>query len=161
MHEARVIHCPCGYSTFSLIRTPLCRGVFQIASSDKGNYLYTKLKCRNIIIWVFQIPYMYNGKLLREKIFMTFEVLKLFTKVFSTKFGGVVSFGRDWYQQAICKSFLHKNLISTKSWKFSALKVSCYTIIEDLDSQGCSVLRSLLPCTWFCCVSVFSKRGMR
>ena len=34
----------------------------------------------------------YSGKLLREKTFTNFAVLWLFVKVFSTKFGGVVSF---------------------------------------------------------------------
>ena len=38
-----------------------------------------------------QLPY--SGKLLREKTFAIFAVLWLFVKVFSTKFGGVVSFG--------------------------------------------------------------------
>ena len=32
----------------------------------------------------------YSGKLSREKTFMNFEVLSLFAKVFSVKFGGVV-----------------------------------------------------------------------
>ena len=36
---------------------------------------------------------LYNGKLSREKTFTNFVVLWLFAKVFSAKFGGVVSFG--------------------------------------------------------------------
>ena len=35
----------------------------------------------------------YSGKLSREKTFMNFTVLWLFAKVFSTKFGGMASFG--------------------------------------------------------------------
>ena len=39
-------------------------------------------------VWI-----LYSGKLSREKIFVNSAVLWLFTKVFSTKFGGMVSFG--------------------------------------------------------------------
>ena len=35
----------------------------------------------------------HSGKLLREKTFANFEVLQLFAKVFTVKFGGVASFG--------------------------------------------------------------------
>ena len=35
----------------------------------------------------------YSGKLLRQKMFSNSKVLCLFAKVFSTKFGGMVSFG--------------------------------------------------------------------
>ena len=45
----------------------------------------------------------YSEKLSREKTFANFEVLGLFAKVFSAKFGGVASFGGT-------KSFLHENL---------------------------------------------------
>ena len=37
----------------------------------------------------------HSGKLSREKTFAKFEVLQLFTKVFSTKLGGMASFGSD------------------------------------------------------------------
>ena len=37
--------------------------------------------------------YCIAGKLLREKTFANFKVLWLFAKVFSVRFGGVVSFG--------------------------------------------------------------------
>ena len=43
-------------------------------------------------VWLpFPIPY--SRKLSREKTFVNFKVLLLFTKVFSTKFEGVASFG--------------------------------------------------------------------
>ena len=35
---------------------------------------------------------LYSGKLLKEKTFANFAVLRLFVKVFSVKFGGVASF---------------------------------------------------------------------
>ena len=41
-----------------------------------------------------------SGKLLREKTFTNFEVLQLFVKIFSAKFGGVVSFGDTSEQSA-------------------------------------------------------------
>ena len=36
---------------------------------------------------------LYDSKLLRKKNFVNFAVFELFVKVFSAKFGGVVSFG--------------------------------------------------------------------
>ena len=42
-------------------------------------------------LWTQQI--LYSGKLPREKTFVDLKALSLFTKVFSVKFGGVVSFG--------------------------------------------------------------------
>ena len=56
-----------------------------------------------------KIPY--SGKLLSEKTFANFAVLWLFRKVFSKKFGSVVSFGTAKvsnleYFSPICESFL-------------------------------------------------------
>jgi len=51
-----------------------------------------------------KIPY--SGKLSREKLS---QILWLFAKVFSTKFGGVAFLA--WQKRAICKSFLSENRI--------------------------------------------------
>ena len=55
-------------------------------------HCYTVLNCvHEHMVQISAIPY--SGKLSREKTFANFEVLWLFTKVFSLKFGGVASFG--------------------------------------------------------------------
>ena len=51
--------------------------------------LVSSIVHENSSAWV--VPY--SGTLSREKTFANFEVLLLFTKVFSMKFGGVTSFG--------------------------------------------------------------------
>ena len=53
---------------------------------------------------------LYSGKLSRKKIFENFTILWLFAKVFSAKFGGVVSFGAA--QRAIRESFSAKIISS-------------------------------------------------
>ena len=50
-------------------------------------------------IYKFCTLYHISGKLLREKTFADFRVLWLFAKVFSTKFGGMLSL--VWHKQAI------------------------------------------------------------
>ena len=69
-------------------------------------------------VWAY-VPY--SGKVSREK---TFTVLWLFAKVFSTKFGGVLT----WQKWTIHKHFLNENRI-LPIWKFSPLKVSRYTVL--------------------------------
>ena len=59
----------------------------------------------------------HSSKLLREK---TFKVLRLFTKMFFTKFGDVVSFGGTNEQPA--KVFSAKILFSIYLRKFSPMK---------------------------------------
>ena len=63
-------------------------------------------------VYKFCTLYHISGKLLREKTFADFRVLWLFAKVFSTKFGGTLSFGvvqvsnpRKSYFSPICESF--------------------------------------------------------
>ena len=70
---------------------------------------------------------LYSGKLLREKTFANFMVLWLFAKVFSAKFGGVVSFStaRASSPQKFC---LQKSYFSPICEKFSPSKVSHYTV---------------------------------
>ena len=64
----------------------------------------TKTRARQVI------PY--SGKLSREKTFMNFEVLWLFVKVFSAKFGGVTSFGGN--SKALRESLLRENLTNSR-----------------------------------------------
>ena len=68
----------------------------------------------------------YSRKLSREKTFANFTVLWLFAKVFSTKFGGVVSFGaaqannpRKFSQRKPSFSPLHESFLP---WKFPAIQ---------------------------------------
>ena len=73
---------------------------------------------------IYCVPY--SGKLLREKTFVNFTVLWLYTKVFSARFGA-------WHplalqKRAIRESFLRENHIFTHSRKFSPSKVSRYTV---------------------------------
>ena len=58
----------------------------------------------------------YSRKFSREKTFTNFEILQLFPKVFSTKFGGVALFGGTSEQSV--KSFFRK-----------FVKVSHYTVL--------------------------------
>ena len=69
---------------------------------------------------------------------MNFEVLQLFTKVFSTKLGGVASFGSDTSEQS-AKSFLCENFISAKSRKFSPSKVSSHMVGSSCKRRDCVV----------------------
>ena len=71
---------------------------------------------------------LYSGKLSREKTFENFAILWLFAKVFSAKFGGVVSFGAA--QRAIRESFSAKIISFTNSQKFSPSKASRYTVVQ-------------------------------
>ena len=77
------------------------------------------------LLWGREIPY--SLKLLRKKTFANFEVSWLFAKVFSAKYGGVVSFSGTSKQSA--KFFCTKIFFSTNSQKFSLMKVSHYTVI--------------------------------
>ena len=61
---------------------------------------------------------------------MNFEVLWLFVKVFSTKFGGMVSIGGTSEQSA--KVFFMKIEFSTNLCKFSPSKVFHYVLVGDL-----------------------------
>ena len=79
--------------------------------------------CKN---WGNSIPY--SGKLLREKTFANFAVLWLFTKVFSAKFGGIVSFVR--HKQAGCESFFPRKSYFSPI-QFSPSKVSVYRLVCD------------------------------
>ena len=53
----------------------------------------SRFKTRQLTVLHSFINYCKEGKLLREKTFADFKVLWLFAKVFSTKFGGMASFG--------------------------------------------------------------------
>ena len=72
-----------------------------IAQSDGPLFSFSpKLKILRGMLGTLQTIYPYgwsaipySGKLLREKNFVNFTALWLFTKVFSAKFGGLVSFG--------------------------------------------------------------------
>ena len=76
---------------------------------------------------------LYTGKLSREKMFANFEVLWLFASFLHAIWGhGIVW----WHQRAICKSFLHENLLSTNLRKFSPTKVSCCTVISSKPTIG-------------------------
>ena len=67
----------------------------------------------------------YSGKLSREKTFMNFAVLWLYTKVFSAKFGAWHPLARQ--KRAIHESFLCEIVFFTR--KFSPSKVSHYTVL--------------------------------
>ena len=60
---------------------------------------------------------------------MNFAVLWLFTKVFSTKFGGVVSFGMAQVSN-LQKVFSMNIVFFTNSRKFSPLKISHYAVAK-------------------------------
>ena len=69
-------------SYYSIRPAPL-KYVVYLLYDDK----YLSVACRP------EMMYTYSGKLSREKTFMNFAVLWLFTKVFSVKFGGMASIG--------------------------------------------------------------------
>ena len=69
---------------------------------------------------------LYSGKLLREKTFANFAVLWLFTKVFSVKFGVVVSFVR--HKQAGCESFFSTKIVFFTNSVFSLESFPLYGI---------------------------------
>ena len=71
---------------------------------------------------------LYSGKLSREKTFANFTVLWLFAKVFSTKFGGVASFGTTKVSNL-------RKFFPIFSQKFSPLKLSCYMVAIDFASS--------------------------
>ena len=80
---------------------------------------------------------LYSEKLSREKTFINFVVLWLFTKVFSAKFGGMASFG-----MAKASNLRKFSLICKR---FSPSKVACYTVqLTASRSQTCKVLEALL-----------------
>ena len=62
--------------------------VFRVRSQSTLHGKYFPL---SFLLLCSKLPY--NGKLSREKTFVNFTVLWLFAKVFSTKFGGLASFG--------------------------------------------------------------------
>ena len=68
-----------------------------------------------------KIPYtllLYSGKLVRENTFVSFAVLWLLVKVFSTKFGGMASIGaaKGSNPQMFCpqKSLIHESFLLRK-----------------------------------------------
>ena len=67
----------------------------------------------------YELPY--SGKLTREETFANFTVLWLFAKVFSVKFGSVVSFGaakasylRKFSQQKLYFSLIRESFLPRK-----------------------------------------------
>ena len=72
----------------------------------------------------------YSGKLSREKTFMNFMVLWLFAKVFSTKFGGMASFGAAKVSNPQ-KFSLRKSYFSPIHESFFASKVSRYKVVQN------------------------------
>ena len=62
----------------------------------------------------------YSGKLSGEKTFVNLVVLWLFVKVFSAKFGGVMSFGRQKWE-----NFIHENCIFHQFAKVRPSNISC------------------------------------
>ena len=86
-------------------------------------YIHLQLVCSVLlclilvcIVWPYMVPY--SEKLLRDKTFVNFEVLWLFTKVFSAKFGGVASFGGSSEQSA--------KVFSTNFFLFSLIHTSFF-----------------------------------
>ena len=78
--------------------------------------------------YIYQI--LYSRKLSREKTFANFAVLRLFTKVFSVKFGGVASLCAE--KRAIRESFLRENRIFHQFAKvFSLESFLLYSIGSD------------------------------
>ena len=69
----------------------------------------------------------YSGELSRKKTFANFAVLWVFAKVFSTKFGSVVSFGAAKASN-LQKFFSAKITFFTNLRKFFSSKVTCYMI---------------------------------
>ena len=98
----------------------------------------------NVVCWIshFNIRILpYSGKLLREKTFVNFEVLWLFAKVFSAKFGDVVSFGGTSEQSTkvfsvkmffppICESFLPQKFLTVRY--LGVYDVICYVVYHSL-----------------------------
>ena len=69
----------------------------------------------------------YSGKLQKEKTFTNFELLWLFAKVFSTKFGDIASFGSTSEQSA---KVFSATLYSSNLQKFSPAKIFHYTVAQ-------------------------------
>ena len=65
---------------------------------------------------------LHSGKISRENTFANFKVLWLFTKVFSTKFGGVASFSST--SKYFVKVFFHENLTFHQFTQVSFLHVN-------------------------------------
>ena len=83
------------------------------------------------VVTSWSVPY--SGKLSREKTFTNFEVLRLFVKFFSTKFGAVALFGST--SEQFVKVFSMKILFSTNSQKFFLVKVSRCTVLERFECR--------------------------
>ena len=83
----------------------------------------------------------YTGKLSRERTFMNFVVLWLFLKVFSAKFGSVISLMQ--HKRAICESFLRENRIFHQFAQVFSL--------ESFLLYGILVGWGLWLCVWLLC----------
>ena len=83
---------------------------------------------------------LYSGKLSRQKNFLDFEVLWLFMKVFSTKFGGMTSFGGT-----IGGTSKQSTNVLSSLQKFSPAKVSCYMVYCILASAFAQYTKEPLP----------------
>ena len=91
---------------------------------------------------VRKIPY--NRKFLREKTFANFLVLWLFTKVFSTKFGGVASFAMA--KASNPRKFFCENRIFHQFAKvFSLESFPLYSILHSLPAER-KELVAILEC---------------
>ena len=73
--------------------------------------------------------YTVQWELLREKTFMNFAVLWLFGKVFSAKFGSVVSFGTAKASNPRKFSLQKSGFLSRK---FSTIHDMSYVVIDDV-----------------------------
>ena len=90
----------------------------------------------------------YSWKLPWEKTFANFTVLWLFTKVFSSKFGGMVPFARQ--KRAICESFLlkvwgHGAFCTAKARnlrKFSPQSLGAWCLLHGKSEQSAKVFSS-------------------
>ena len=85
---------------------------------------------------------LYSGKLSREKTFANFAALWLFVKVFSAKFGGVVSFGMAQVSD-LQKFSLQKSYFSQK---FSPSNVSRYIVAWRLITRFVFEVLSCMGC---------------
>ena len=108
---------PCIYS-YSLISSPLCKKREEVQQHACGQNMSRET-----------IPY--SGKLSREKTFMNFVVLCLFTKVFSAKIDSHTH--TNWWRQAIHESFLREFLVLQQFVKVFSLKsFSLYGIAHNI-----------------------------
>ena len=187
-----------GYPRTTLVHVPWCVGACTLAKvnfikwfskrvhqknkrlityfiSEVCSWRWLTLQCR-VCKLQYHIPY--SGKLSREKTFANFVVLWLFAKVFSVKFGGVVSFGTA--QASNPQKFSPRKSPSYESFlprKFSAIRYytgtwfthnfgRCSYILQSCDCVciqfthcyylvtvcDCILLLSqaLLLCVWLC-----------